>query len=420
MRAKAESSILITPAPWRSRLRAAQAWCRDEPRSAAAAALVAVTLLSGLAPAATSATAGAASPGTDPAGAADQSAAAAQAGPAFYPLAPLPRPADGPIPIGKGMWVHKLDRVAHGSVQLLVDQAKAAGLTHVYIRLGSSKSGFYARQDLDRLLPVAHRAGLKVVGWDFPYLANPNADAERAREQIWYATPTGDRIDAFSADIETGAEGTQLTTSAVQAYGALVRAAVGPGYPLIATVPRPSPKRWFPFNALGDFDAIAPMVYWGNRDPATDVAGAIAALAQYNKPILPVGQAYDMAQDGAPRSAHGAPSKAAIERFIQSATANGAVGLSFWVWDTATADHWQAITEAGQLDLAGAARPDAAPAQTEYLQRVLNAVGHPVPVDGAPGQATTDAIANLQRRQGLPPTGALDEPTVKALVGPTH
>ncbi|HEV3362957.1 MAG TPA: hypothetical protein VG795_02250, partial [Acidimicrobiia bacterium] len=30
------------------------------------------------------------------------------------------------------------------------------------------------------------------------------------------------------------------------------------------------------------FDAIAPMVYWQNRDPATDVAGAIDYLAQFN------------------------------------------------------------------------------------------------------------------------------------------
>src|SRR5205823_5145833 len=83
------------------------------------------------------------------------------------------------------------------------------------------------------------------------------------------------------------------------AFGAKLRALAGPSYPLIATVPRPSPKRPFPFaEATASFDAIAPMVYWQNRDPATDVAGAIDYLAQFNKPILPVGQAYNGGPDG--------------------------------------------------------------------------------------------------------------------------
>jgi hypothetical protein len=345
VRATAERSILVLPAArWRVVVGRCIDWCRAQPRSAAAAALVAVTLLSGLAagPAAPAASADAplartADPAVTPQ--ADQQ-------PALYPLAPLPRPVDGPVPTGKGMWIHKLNRAAGGNIRVLVDQAKAAGLTHVYVRLGSSKSGFYARQDLDRLLPAAHAAGLKVVGWDFPYLNDPLADAARAREMIWYATPWGHRIDAFSADIETTSEGTRLTDTAVRDYGNALRAAVGDKYPLIATVPRPSPKRWFPFGALTAFDAIAPMVYWGNRDPAVDVAGAIANLSFLNKPVIPVGQAYDMAVDGGPR---GAPSRQALEKFISSAATHGATGVSFWVWDQATDEHWLAISHASQF-----------------------------------------------------------------------
>ncbi len=75
-----------------------------------------------------------------------------------------------------------------------------------------------------------------------------------------------------------------LTAEGAAAYGAKLRELVGPGYPLIATVPRPSPKRSFPFaEATAAFDAIAPMVYWQNRDPATDVAGAIDYLAQFGQ-----------------------------------------------------------------------------------------------------------------------------------------
>src|SRR5581483_11174810 len=219
-------------------------------------------------------------------------APAAAAAPPPAPVVAAPKPI---IPLGKGMWLYQLSMSEGGDAAKVVAKAKANGLTHLYLRLGSSKGGFYDQAELDQLLPVAHAAGLKVVGWDFVYLDDPAADAARAKSEIDYTTPTGDRIDAFSADIETVSEGVNLTPETASAYGAKLRALVGSSYPLIATVPRPSPVRAFPFA-----DAIAPMVYWENRDPATDVAGAIATLAPLGKPILPIGQAYNGAAEGGP------------------------------------------------------------------------------------------------------------------------
>ncbi len=263
--------------------------------------------------------------------------AGATPGPFFAGPAPA-------LPAGKGMWLHRLEWAAGGDPQAVVAHARAVGLTHLYLRLGSSKTGFYGQGDLDRLLPVAHQAGLRVVGWDFPYLFDPAADAGRAAAEIAYTTPDGHRIDAFSADIETAAEGVNLTPEGALAYGAQLRRLVGTGYPLVATVPRPSPKQSFPFaEAVAHFDAIAPMVYWMNRDPVADVAGAIDSLAPLGKPVLPIGQAYDGGREGGPP---GPPPKDALVRFMQMASAKGAAGFSFWVWHTATPDHWAAIAEA--------------------------------------------------------------------------
>jgi sugar phosphate isomerase/epimerase len=372
-----------------------------------AAFLLVAVLTSGLSPMA--ALAG------SPLSAATDSIGRAAANPATAPVpayvAKLP---GGPIPFGKGMWLNNVDQALGGDPAAIVAAAKAAGLTHIYLRLGSSKKGFYAQPTLDRLLPVAHKAGLKVVGWDFPYLFDPAGDAERARQEIWYRTAHGGhRIDAFAADIETGAEGTNLTGPGAALYGTLLRQAAGLGYPLIATVPRPSAKRWFPYaEAVADFDAIAPMVYWGQRDPVSDVQGAIASLAQYRKPVIPVGQAYDSAIDG---WAGGVPSKQAIERFIDAAASAGAVGVSFWVWDKASADHWAAITEATQvtLDAAAVARSDQR--SVAQLQRVLSALGHPTFVDGVPGPATSAALTAFQLRVGVPSTGQLDGLTLAAI-----
>ena len=255
------------------------------------------------------------------------------------PASPAPA-----LPRGKGMWLHYLRQAAGNDPAALVAQAKDFGLTHVYLRLGSSKDGFYAQGDLDRLLPVAHAVGLAVVGWDFPYLFDAEADAQRAKAETDYTTPTGQRIDAFSADIETRTEGVNISVPVGDTYSRRLRELVGPGYPLVATVPRPRYNPGYPYaEIVRQFDAVAPMVYWLGRDPAVEVDQAVTDLAGLGKPIMPVGQAYDAGPEGGPP---GPPPKEHLVRFIQAAQTRGVTGFSFWVWHTATPDQWAAIREA--------------------------------------------------------------------------
>jgi hypothetical protein len=329
----------------------------------------------------------------------------------------VPLPLKPTIPVGKGMWLHVFNRVNGGDPQSIVDHALAHGLSHVYLRVGSSRMGFYAQKDLDRLLPVAHAAGLKVVGWDFPYLDDVPADANRAAAEIAYTTPDGHRMDAFSADIETRSEGTNLTTVGVDAYGRWVREHAGPQFPLILAVPRPNPKRWYPYReAAANFDAIAPMVYWVNRDPATDVAGAIAALAPLGKPVIPVGQAYDPAIDGS--DSWGPPSAGDINKFMQTAADLGVASFSFWAWDTANAEQWQAIGSSQHIHLRPLAEGPDLGERVAALQRVLRGLGQPVAVDGTFGANTQAALAEVQRQLGLPVSGLLDRATLLALKQP--
>ena len=72
------------------------------------------------------------------------------------------------------------DQVEGGDANAIVARAKATGLTHLYVRTGSSVDGFYAAPFLDTLLPVAHAGGLKIIGWDFPYFADIGVDISRA------------------------------------------------------------------------------------------------------------------------------------------------------------------------------------------------------------------------------------------------
>ncbi|MEW6477219.1 MAG: hypothetical protein AB1679_33620 [Actinomycetota bacterium] len=285
-----------------------------------------------------------AQPRPEPASAAVEPAAAVTPVRALaVPPAP-PAPPAPALPKGKGMWLHYFRLAAGGDPAAMVAKAKETGLSHVYLRVGSSKDGFYAQAELDRLLPVAHAAGLAVVGWDFPYLFDAEADARRAAAAIAYTTPDGHRMDAFSADIETRHEGVNISVPVADTYSRRLRELVGPTYPLIATVPRPRYNRGFPFaEIVRQFDAVAPMVYWLARDPVAEVEQAVADLVGLGKPVMPVGQAYDPAVDGRPI---GPPPKEQLVRFIQAAQARGVTTYSFWVWHLATPDHWAAIREA--------------------------------------------------------------------------
>ncbi len=334
-------------------------------------------------------------------------------------LVPIPPATRGALPIGKGMWIWMEDRADGGDPEAIVGRAKAVGLTHLYVRTGTLKGGFIGGPFLDRLLPVAHASGIRVYGWDFPYLDHPGSDVERAMAAIRHTTPDGHRIDGFSADIESSREGTNNDIEYVNAYATWLRDNAGPDYPLIATVPNPTPIKvatGFPYaTIIPKFDAVAPMVYWMNRDPGSDVANAITYLSQFGKPIFPVGQAYDGGPEGGPV---GPPGRDATLRFLQFADAAGASGASFWSYQHATQEAWDALRDAAEfrLELGGSA--GLTPGMIRSYQTVLTSLGFPVAADGAWGPATVDAVTAYQAAARLPKSGVIDEATRRFLLTP--
>ncbi|MFN2507137.1 MAG: hypothetical protein ABR540_23490 [Acidimicrobiales bacterium] len=262
------------------------------------------------------------------------------------PLRPPPvKTLERQLPYGKGMWIWQVNQTESGDVGAIISRAKEVGLTHLYVRMGSSGEGFYAGPFLNKILPAAHAAGIRVYGWDFPRLIDWEADVRRATEAINYETPTKQRIDGFAPDIETQSEGTHITAESGAAYGAGLRGAVGEGYPLIAVVPRPSAwtVRIFPYaEVVAPFDAVAPMVYWLNRYPGPDVEGALNDLKPLGKPVFPIGQAYDGAPEG---GRPGVPPREELMTFADVAHGNGASGISFWSWQAADDQAWDAIKD---------------------------------------------------------------------------
>lgn len=249
------------------------------------------------------------------------------------------------LPSGTGMWIWQPGGVEDGNVTATAARAKQMGLSHLFVRTGSSWNGNVNAEYLMALLPLAHSAGLRVYGWDFPNLNDLAADLERAMNAIMFVTPDGHRLDGFSPDIETPSEGVNLTSELAGAYSSTLRRYAGPHYPLIATVPRPSPwiSSFYPWDeVIGPMDAVAPMVYWLDRQPDSDVADALQQLAHFGKPVMPIGQAYDGSPEG---GRAGNPTYEEIQRFISTAKQYGAASVSFWSWQHASIDNWAAIQQ---------------------------------------------------------------------------
>jgi hypothetical protein len=310
------------------------------------------------------------------------------------------------------MWLFEPDKTEGGNVAAIVSKAKAVGLNYLYVHLGSSTGGFFGQPFLDQLLPAAHAAHIRVYGWDFPYFRPPEADTWRAVAEINYRTPSGDRIDGFAADIEPE-PGVNLSQATASSYSGWLRNAVGPNYPLVGVVPRPNGSP-YPFSGvLSHFDAVAVMDYWLNRDPGADIAGADADLTGQNLSMIPIGQSYNGAEDGVP----GMPSAAAIQRFLQVAEQTGAVGASFWSWQGASPEIWNAIGSAPQFSLPTAPAP-MTPGQIRTWQVLLSSLGFPAWPTGVWDQSSITAVSNYQHAANLPVTGVVDAATKAVMLTP--
>ena len=261
-----------------------------------------------------------------------------------------PRPIRA-MPAGKGMWIWQYGKTEGGDVAAIVARAKAVGLTHLYLRIGSRWDGFYGGPSSTSCCPpptapacwcsAGTSPGWRIVAGDVA--AGPGDHQLRDARRH--------RIDGFSADIETGVGGhphlTRVGVGLRQADPRGGRARLT----LIACVPDPSPRRGTSptprSSALRRHRAdglLAQPPARHRRDPRRD------ELAKFGKPVFPVGQAYDgLPEGGRP----GAPPPDELWRFFIAADSKGVTGVSFWSWQAADQRAWDAIRDATEFTSAG-------------------------------------------------------------------
>jgi hypothetical protein len=270
-------------------------------------------------------------------------------------LDPPPGTATGQVAArlaGKGMWVSR-PFLPLANPARLVEAAKRLGLTHLYVDVAGSRGGFYNREALAALLPLAHASGLRIVGWIWPALADPLADVALSVEVAQYATPDGHRLDGLAPDLEQ-----RMDVDQVRAYVQVLRTRLGPDYLLVGTVfpPEHSFARRHPQHKVmaGWVDLFAPMTYWSEArrefsenevyryiDRAVSDLRLGAGNADY--PVAPIGQMYDtFGRNGIGAYSPGAAEITAALRASQEA---GALGASFFQWGTATPEEWRALRD---------------------------------------------------------------------------
>src|SRR5205085_188464 len=129
----------------------------------------------------------------------------------------------------------------------------------------------------DTLVVAAHAAGLKVIPWIYPWLADVPADLQLALDAARRVTPAGDRVDGLGVDLEEN-----LDEATNRIFGQLLRVSLGPDPLLVAIVYQPqiASGRRTPYAALAEtYDVMAPMSYWHARPVAYSYQDAYEYVA---------------------------------------------------------------------------------------------------------------------------------------------
>lgn len=254
------------------------------------------------------------------------------------------------IPTGTGIWLYEWRQSNHGDAQSIVRRARAAQLSTLYLRTGSSWDGFNGGAHLRKLLGATHGTGIRVVAWDFPRLRRPEHDAHRLAAAARIRTARGDHVAAVAPDIETPAEGTFNAAWRVRDYLRELRRDLPADVSILTAVPWPSRYRIadYPYATVAArSDVLVPMAYWYNNRPTDVTARSIRYLSRFHRPVQPVGQGYDGRLD-VPGLRHNNLSRQ-VPAFFWTAHRHGARAVSLWSWQAAPPVAWKALVRAHRL-----------------------------------------------------------------------
>ena len=270
------------------------------------------------------------------------------------PTAAAVRPETAAVYGGLGSWIDIFAKQAWRHPDAVVASLQAHGIRTLYLQTSnySQPTDIVEPAAVGRFLDDAHAAGLKVVAWYLPSLADPSLDSRRALAAIHFRSAAGQSFDSFALDIEaTIVRNVKLRDARLIALARTLRAAAAPAYPLGAIVPSPvgmrrHPHYWphFPFAALAEtFDAFVPMAYFSYYVKTAAAAYAyarevvLAIRSESGRPELPIHVIGGIANRAGVDAVNG---------FIRAASDCGVAGVSLYAFPETSAAQWSQLQSA--------------------------------------------------------------------------
>ena len=320
-----------------------------------------------------------------------------------------PRPSGSAFD-GNGMWIWTLSATERGSLKSIADRAISNDITTVFVK-SSDSDHLYPRsapQFTKALVTYFHGRGIKVCAWPFVYGNLPKAEAAMTVEAVKRGA------DCVAIDAESEYEGKY---AAAADYIARTRSAIGTSYPLsLAGLPYVDYHPSFPYSVFlgrGAAQFNQPQVYWRDIGSSVDkvLSHSLSVNAPYGRVIVPLGQTWQVRQNSE------------LLRFRALSAAWGAPGVSWWDWQESGSKQWAALGSSLSWPPATAAPPAWVTVGSSskgdlvlWAQQHLKAGKYAVKLNGKFDQQTRAAVALLQGRNLMLPTGVIDQPTWKLLL----
>jgi hypothetical protein len=253
---------------------------------------------------------------------------------------------------GLGSWVDIFAYSSWAHPEAVVSSLAAHGVTTLYLETSnySHPAAVVYPAATARFVDAAHAAGMQVVAWYLPSLANLGVDYRRALGAIRFRTPDGDSFDSFALDIEaTVVRSAAARNTALLALSRRLRSAVGASYPLGAIIPSPvgmqrHPTYWpsFPYAGLArSFDVFLPMAYFSYY--TTSQSGVYAYTRSVVRQIRAKTGLSDVPIHVIGGLAGGTPG-AAMAGFTRALADCAVGGASLYEYPQTTAGQWARLT----------------------------------------------------------------------------
>jgi hypothetical protein len=165
---------------------------------------------------------------------------------------------------GAGVWLNMWNYPKDSDAYCL--RLNNNGIRNIFIQTSRSNTDAISNPPkLGELLDSAHRYKVRVIGWSFAELVNPDADAAKLIAAARFRSPNGEKLDAIAANLEK-----DLNAAKVEAYSSKLRAELGDSYPMVAVVYSPLNRAPqvanIPWKMLDHYyNVIAPMNYWNSK-----------------------------------------------------------------------------------------------------------------------------------------------------------